>query len=61
MFAFRLRQTLAEKHHVIQPFEQDRWAHNYGTYSAAEALAVFTVVRQWNVALIRRVIPQALP
>ena len=25
-FAFRLRQTLAEDHHVIQPFDQDRWA-----------------------------------
>lgn len=23
VFAFRLRQTLAEPHHVIQPFDQD--------------------------------------
>jgi hypothetical protein len=60
VLAFRLRQTLAEDHHVIQPFDQDLWARNYGTYSIDEALAVFTAVRQWNIALIRRVIPQAL-
>ncbi len=60
VFAFRLRQTLAEEHHVIQPFDQDLWARDYRTYSIDEALAVFTAVRQWNLALIRRVIPQAL-
>jgi DinB superfamily len=59
VFAFRLRQTLAEEHHVIQPFDQDLWAGNYGAYSVDEALAVFSAVRRWNLALIRRVIPQA--
>ncbi len=26
VFAFRLRQALAQDHHVIQPFDQDLWA-----------------------------------
>ena len=29
VFAFRLRQTLAEDHHVLQPFDQEKWASNY--------------------------------
>ena len=28
-FAFRLRQTLAEDHHVLQPFDQEKWAAPY--------------------------------
>jgi uncharacterized damage-inducible protein DinB len=60
VFAFRLRQTLAEDHHVIQPFDQDRWASQYRSYDARAALAVFSAVRQWNLALIRGAIPQEL-
>jgi hypothetical protein len=52
VFAFRLRQALAEDHHVIQPFDQDAWAATYGRNDAAQALTLFSVVRQWNVALI---------
>ena len=26
VFAYRIRQTLAEPHHVVQPFDQDIWA-----------------------------------
>ena len=52
VFAFRLRQTLAEPHHIIQPFDQDLWARNYVAYDAASALAVFTAVRDFNVKLI---------
>ncbi len=40
-FAFRLRQALAEDHHVIQPFDQDKWASTYMGYDARAALAVF--------------------
>ena len=29
VFAFRLRQTLAEDHHIVQPFDQDKWAARY--------------------------------
>lgn len=53
VFAFRLRQTLAEDHHTIQPFDQDIWARTYAAYSVQDALAAFSAVRQWNVALIR--------
>ena len=60
VFAFRLRQTLAENHHVIQPFDQDQWAGMYRSYDVAAALAVFSAVRQWNLTLIRNAIPNAL-
>jgi hypothetical protein len=59
-FAFRLRQALAEDQHVIQPFDQDKWASTYMGYEARTALAVFSSVRQWNLELIRAVTPDAL-
>lgn len=59
-FAFRLRQTLAQPKHVIQPFDQNAWAATYGGQSATGALAVFTALREWNLALIRTVPPIAL-
>ena len=51
-FAFRLRQTLAEKDHVIQPFDQEKWAGMYGGLSARSALSAFSALREWNLALI---------
>jgi hypothetical protein len=53
-FAFRLRQTLAEDHHVLQPFDQDKWAAHYANFSAREALAAFTALRNWNLLLINK-------
>src|ERR1700685_2126077 len=41
VFAFRFRQALAEDYHVIQPFDQDRWAAVYDTFYVASAMAVF--------------------
>lgn len=52
VFAFRLRQALAERNPVIQPFDQDRWAANYAAYDAHSALDAFTALRRWNVTLI---------
>ena len=52
VFAYRLRQALAEPFHVIQPFDQDAWAVQYETRDPQTALAVFAVTRQWNLALI---------
>jgi len=52
VFAYRLRQTLAQDHHAIQPFDQDEWARNYTAYTATAALAAFTALRTWNVQLI---------
>ena len=51
-FAFRLRQALAEDHHIIQPFDQDKWAISYAAYSARVALETFLTLRRWNLALI---------
>jgi hypothetical protein len=60
VFAFRLRQALAEDHHVIQPFDQDKWAAVYSAYEARAALAVFSAVRHWNLALIGTATPAML-
>ena len=53
VFAFRLRQVLAEDHHVIQPFDQERWARTYSAADAEAALATFMAIRSWNVALLK--------
>ena len=60
VFAFRLRQALAEEHHVIQPFDQDKWAAQYARYDAKTAIALFSAVRAWNLTLIRGATPEAL-
>jgi hypothetical protein len=52
-FAFRLRQTLAETNHVIQPFDQEKWAGMYGGLSARGALSAFSSLREWDLALIQ--------
>jgi DinB superfamily len=59
VFAFRLRQTLAEDAPVIQPFDQDKWAKTYSGISTADAIATFTAMRNWNLGLIRKALPAA--
>ncbi|MGD0913293.1 MAG: DinB family protein [Terracidiphilus sp.] len=61
VFAFRLRQTLAEDGPTIQPFDQDKWAgvSQYANLPASEALAVFSELRKWNLLLIKRALPTA--
>lgn len=54
-FSFRLRQALAEEHHVIQPFDQERWATRYDAYDAASALALFEALRNWNLRYLTSV------
>jgi hypothetical protein len=58
-FAFRLRQTLAEDDHVIQPFDQEKWALIYPGIAAGAALAAFESLRNWNLVLIREALPAA--
>jgi DinB superfamily len=58
-FGFRLRQTLAEKDHIIQPFDQDKWAAPYPGIPAKEALAAFTALRNWNLILIAASLPKS--
>ena len=52
-FAFRLRQTLAEDHHILQPFDQDSWAAPYANIPAQQALATFGALRAWNLTLVQ--------
>ncbi len=54
-FAFRLRQSLAEPHHVIQPFDQDAWSRPYPSLESQAAIATFSAVRAWNLALLATV------
>lgn len=51
-FGFRLRQTLAESHHVIQPFDQETWALRYAPLTTAAGLDTFRALRAWNLALV---------
>jgi hypothetical protein len=60
VFGFRLRQTLAEENHTIQPFDQDKWAVGYKKISAEQALSTFSALRDWNLAFIRAVGPAAM-
>lgn len=59
VFAFRLRQTLAEDDHTVQPFDQEKWAAVYPGVPANQALDVFAAMRGWNLLLLRTVMPQA--
>jgi hypothetical protein len=58
-FGFRLRQTLAEDNHIIQPFDQEKWAATYPGIAAAQAVTVFTAMRDWNLKLIAKTLPTA--
>ncbi|HEY0161810.1 MAG TPA: DinB family protein [Edaphobacter sp.] len=55
VFAVRLRQTLAEEHHFVQPFDQTVWGERYGAYDLASALATFAAVRSWNLKFLTTV------
>jgi uncharacterized damage-inducible protein DinB len=52
VWAWRLRQALAEGHAVLQAFDQDAWARVYDAYSFDAAWVCFKAVRAWNVALV---------
>ena len=57
-FAFRIRQALAEPNHVIQPFDQDRWADRYDAYDLPSALELFSAMRRWNLRLLTTLAPR---
>jgi uncharacterized damage-inducible protein DinB len=59
-FAYRLRQTVAEPHHIIQPYDQDAFAAEYTHRNSREALDAFSAIRRWNVLFIRSAVPHAL-
>lgn len=56
-FGFRLRQAAAGVD-VIQPFDQDDWARNYGGYDFQTALATYRALRAWNLAFVRSLTEQ---
>jgi hypothetical protein len=59
VFAFRLRQTLAEDAPTIQPFDQEKWAATYPGVSADQAIVLFSALRAWNLLLIGAALPSA--
>ncbi len=59
-FAVRLRQTLAEAHHHIQPYDQNDWAALSSHQSTTESLAAFTAIRRWNVLFLKSVAANAM-
>jgi len=62
VFAVRLRQSLAQPLHLIQPFDQDDWAVRYkapkSQYTAASAFALFHAARTWDLQLIASATPE---
>jgi hypothetical protein len=59
VFAFRLRQTLAEDGPTIQPFDQEKWAATYPGIATDQALKVFSALRGWNLQLLGGALPAA--
>ena len=57
---FRLRQTLAEENHTVQPWDQDLWARRYGAFDGRLAARTFGALRLWNLALIQTLGPEEL-
>ena len=60
VFGYRLRQAIAEDFHMIQPFDQDKFASTYAAYDLPTALSAFSAVRQWNISFIRALDANAL-
>ncbi|HYZ83894.1 MAG TPA: DinB family protein [Bryobacteraceae bacterium] len=57
VFGMRLRQSIAEDYHTIQPFDQERWAKPYAGLDANAALAAFEAIRRWNLAFLEQIEP----
>lgn len=59
LYAYRMRQMLADKKPVIAPVDQDDWAMNlhYSEESAAELVALYGLNRHHNLQLLRRLQP----
>lgn len=56
-FGYRLRQAAAGVD-LIQPFDQDEWARNYGGYGFQMALTTYRALRAWNLAFVRSLTEQ---
>jgi hypothetical protein len=62
VYAFRLRQMLADKKPVIAPMDQNDWACNLGYLETppAELIALYGLNRHANLRLLRRLMPADL-
>jgi DinB superfamily len=56
LYAYRLRQMLADKDPVIAPIDQDDWAKNLGYLESpiSELVALYGLNRHANVRMLRR-------
>src|SRR5438477_3744269 len=59
VYAYRLRQMLADKKPVIAPMDQNDWAQNLGYMQTppAEMVALYGLNRHANLRLLRRLKP----
>jgi uncharacterized damage-inducible protein DinB len=59
LYAYRMRQMLADKKPVIAPIDQDDWARHLGYMEAApaELVALYGLLRHHNLRLLRRLRP----
>jgi hypothetical protein len=62
LYAYRMRQMLADKKPVLAPIDQDDWARNLGYMdeSPAELVALYGLNRYHNLQLLRRLKPEDL-
>ncbi len=62
IYAYRLRQALADEKPVIAPIDQDAWARNLGYMesSPAELVAFYGLSRHHTLQLLRRLKPEDL-
>jgi len=62
VYAYRLRQLLADKKPVIAPMDQNDWAHNLGYMETppAEMMALYGLNRHANLRLLQRLKPADL-
>jgi len=62
LYAYRMRQMLADKDPQIAPIDQDEWARNLGytEESVPELLALYGLNRHHNLQLLRRLKPADL-
>ncbi|MGH9503373.1 MAG: DinB family protein [Terriglobales bacterium] len=62
VYAYRLRQMLADRNPVIAPMDQDDWARNlaYMETPPAELVALYGLNRHANLRLLQRLVPADL-
>jgi uncharacterized damage-inducible protein DinB len=52
-WSWRMRQVFSEDNPNLQPFDQDRWAKVYPTYTFKQAFSTWKALRAWNLEFLR--------